>query len=204
MNRQFVDVDRKLLADLPNERFDSLLPMLACDCRGPYNLAMIIRPENPADVAAVRLLVTAAFRDAPHSGGIESDIVDGLRNGGALTVSLVAEDEGKIVGHVAFSPVVVNAEDVSWFGLGPIAVLAGQRRRGIGATLVETGLKRLRELGARGCVVLGDPAYYRRFGFESDPGLRFADVPLGYFQMLVIDGQLPQGVVSYHPEFSAR
>jgi putative acetyltransferase len=204
LNRQLVDVDRKLLADLPSERFDSLLPMLACDCRGPYNLAMIIRPENSADVAAIRSLVTAAFRDAPHSGGNEADIVDGLRTGGALTLSLVAEDEGRIVGHVAFSPVAVNAEDVGWFGLGPIAVLTDKRRRGSGAALVETGLRRLRELGGRGCVVLGDPAYYRRFGFESDPGLRFADVPSGHFQRLVIDGEPLRGVVSYHPAFSAR
>jgi putative acetyltransferase len=164
---------------------------------------MIIRPEDPIDEPAIRSLVTAAFWDAPHSEGKEAGIVDALRIGGALTVSLVAEDEGTIVGHVAFSPVAVNSQELSWFGLGPVAVLAEKRRRGIGAALVEAGLKRLEELGARGCVVLGDPAYYRRFGFESDPGLRFANVPSEYFQRLVIKGEPPQGVVNYHPAFSA-
>jgi putative acetyltransferase len=164
---------------------------------------MIIRPEHPAGISAIRSLVTAAFRDAPYSGGNEADIVDALRVGSVLTVSLVAEDEGKIVGHVAYSPVVVNSQEVSWFGLGPVAVLAKKRRCGIGAALIETGLKRLRELGARGCVVLGDPQYYRRFGFESDPGLRFANMPSEYFQRLVINGEAPQGVVNYHPAFCA-
>ena len=142
------------------------------------------------------------FRDAPHSVGNEADIVDALRIGGALTVSLVAEDEGKIAGHVAFSPVAVNSQDVTWFGLGPVAVLAEKRRCGIGAALILAGLKRLKELGARGCVVLGDPVYYRRFGFESDPGLRFANVPSDYFQRLLIDGEPARGAVNYHPAFS--
>ena len=164
---------------------------------------MIIRPENPKDIPGIRSLVTAAFQDAPHSDGNEAGIVDALRVDGVLTVSLVAEDEGKIVGHVAFSPVAVNSQDVRWFGLGPVAVLAERRRGGIGAALIEAGLKRLKELGARGCVVLGEPAYYRRFGFESDPRLRFANALPEHFQRLVINGDPPQGVVNYHPAFSA-
>src|SRR5690242_30480 len=118
---------------------------------------MIIRPENSTDISAIRSLVTAAFRDAPRSQGNEADIVDELRIGGALTLSLVAEHEGKIVGHAAFSPVTVNAQDVGWFGLGPVAVLTAKRRCGLGAGLIEAGLKGLEKLGARGCVVLGDP-----------------------------------------------
>jgi putative acetyltransferase len=165
---------------------------------------MIIRPENPTDIPAIRSLVRAAFRDAPYSDSNEANIVDALRIGSVLTDSLVAEAEGKIVGHVAFSPVTVNSQEVGWFGLGPLAVLAERRRRGIGAALIEGGLKRLKDLGARGCVVLGDPVYYRRFGFESDPGLRFANVPSEYFQRLVIDGEPPRGIVNYHPAFSAN
>lgn len=177
--------------------------MLACYCRQPYSLGMIIRPENPTDIPAIRSLVTAAFRDAPHSDGNEANIVDALRIGGVLTVSLVAEEEGKIVGHVAFSPVAVNSQEFNWFGLGPVTVLAEKRRCGIGAALIQAGLKCLKELGARGCVVLGDPVYYRRFGFQRDIGLRFANVPSEYFQRLVINGEPPQGVVNYHPAFSA-
>jgi len=115
----------------------------------------------------------------------------------------VAEVSGKIVGHIAFSPVTVNLQEVGWFGLGPVAVVAEERRRGIGAALIEAGLKRLKDLGARGCVVLGDPSYYRRFGFESDPVLRLTDVPSEYFQRLVIDGEPPQGAVNYQPAFLA-
>ncbi|MBR0883199.1 putative acetyltransferase [Bradyrhizobium japonicum] len=165
---------------------------------------MIIRPERPTDTMAIRTVVTAAFRDASRSDGNEADIVDALRIDGTLAVSLVAEDDAGLVGHVAFSPVAVNSEEVGWFGLGPVAVLTAKRRRGVGAALIEAGLKRLDELGARGCVVLGDPAYYRRFGFESDCELRFADVPSEYFQRLVIDGEPPRGLVNYSSAFYGR
>jgi putative acetyltransferase len=164
---------------------------------------MIIRPENRRDIPAIRSLVTEAFRDAPYRDGNEADIVDALRTGGVLTESLVAEAEGKIVGHVAFSPVTVDTPDVGWFGLGPVAVRAEKRCCGIGAALIEAGLKRLEDRRARGCVVLGDPLYYRRFGFVSDSRLRYANVPAEYFQRLVIDGEAPQGMVNYHPAFSA-
>jgi putative acetyltransferase len=164
---------------------------------------MIIRPERPTDIPVIRSLITAAFRDASHSSGKEADVVDALRIGGVLTDSLVAEVSGKIVGHIAFSPITVNSQEVGWFGLGPVAVVAEERRRGIGAALIEAGLERLKDLGARGCVVLGDPAYYRRFGFESDPELRFANVPSEYFQRLVIDGEPPRGTVNYQPAFLA-
>jgi len=162
---------------------------------------MIIRPEHPADTPDIRSLVTSTFRDAARSDGNEAAIVDALRADGILTVSLVAEDEGRIVGHVAFSPVAVNSQDIGWFGLGPVAVRREKRRRGIGAALIEAGLKRLEVLGARGCVVLGDPAYYGRFGFQSDPGLRFGDASSEHFQRLVIEGEPPQGVVTYSPAF---
>ncbi len=162
---------------------------------------MIIRAENSADSRAIRSLVTLAFHDAARSDGNEANIVDALRTDGDLTVSLVAEDDTTVVGHVAISPITVNKQNIGWFGLGPVAVLSERRRRGIGAALVEAALKRLAELGAKGCVVLGDPAYYRRFGFESDPSLRFADVPPGYFQRLVIDGEAPRGVVDYAAAF---
>jgi putative acetyltransferase len=164
---------------------------------------MIIRLENSTDAPAIRSLVTAAFSDALRSQGNEAEIVDALRIGGVLTLSLVAEDEGKIVGYAAFSPVTVNAQEVCWFGLGPVAVLTEKRRCGVGAALIETGLKHLEKLGVRGCVVLGDPAYYRRFGFQSDPGLRFGTVSSEHFQRLIISGNPPHGEVDYHRAFSA-
>ncbi len=165
---------------------------------------MIIRDEVSADGPAIRAVVTRAFLDAPRSDGNEAGIVDRLRAAGALRVSLVAQIDGRIVGHVAFSPVVIDErDDGRWFGLGPVAVVKEERRRGVGAVLIEAGLRRIADLGALGCVVLGDPRYYRRFGFESDPALRFAEVPAKYVQRLVFSGEPPRGIVDYHPAFFA-
>lgn len=160
-----------------------------------------IRAEHPADIDAIRALVTTAFADAPHSSGTEAAIVDGLRRAGALSLSLVAEDGGVIVGHVAFSPVTVAGCSGQVYGLGPVAVRPDHRQAGIGRALIEEGLDRLRGLGARGCVVLGDPAYYGRFGFGADPALSYADVPPEYFLWLGLGGERPSGPVAYHPAF---
>ncbi|HWJ70003.1 MAG TPA: N-acetyltransferase [Sphingobium sp.] len=162
---------------------------------------MIIRDEQPGDVAAIRDLTAAAFSHAPHSSGTEAAIVDALRRAGALTLSLVAVDAG-VIGHVAFSPVSIAGVDGDWQGLGPVSVAAAHQRQGIGEALIRAGLERLRADGAAGCVVLGDPAYYGRFGFISDPRLSFADVPPDYFQRLVFRGRSPAGEVRYHPAFA--
>ena len=162
---------------------------------------MMIRREEAGDIPAIRAVVTSAFRDAPHSRGIEAAIVDGLREGGALTISLVAEDQGEVVGHVAFSPVKINAERVDWYGLGPVAVRPDKQSRGIGRALIEAGLDCIKAIDGRGCVVLGDPAYYARFGFKRDPALRLANVPPEYFQQLSFGDEKRRGVVEYHPAF---
>ncbi|KAA2214110.1 N-acetyltransferase [Pseudoroseomonas oryzae] len=164
---------------------------------------MFIRPENATDKQPIRSLVRAAFQDAPHGSGMEADIVDALRAGGALTLSLVAVEGGAVMGHVAFSPVMIAGKLSDWFGLGPVAVEHSQRRRGIGRLLIEDGLNRLRAQGAGGCVVLGDPAYYARFGFEPDPGLTLAGVPAEYFQRLRLRGDQPAGEVLFHPAFGS-
>lgn len=161
----------------------------------------VIRPERFDDRAALRQLVAAAFRDAPHSSGTEAAILDMLRERGRLTLSLVAEDRGVIVGHVAFSPVAIDGIAGGWFGLGPVAVRPDRQRSGIGRALIEDGLGRLRADGARGCVVLGDPAYYRRFGFGADPALRYPGVPAAYFQSLRFSGPPPAGTVTYDDAF---
>ena len=164
---------------------------------------MVVRPETAEDAAAIRALTVAAFKDVPYSSGTEAAIVDALRDAGALALSLVAEDHGRIVGHVAFSPVTINGEAGRWFGLGPISVEPGQQRRGIGQALIQDGLERLKAAGAEGCVLLGDPAYYRRFGFVSDAKLRYGDVPPDYFQRLSFNGAEPEGEVAYHAGFDA-
>lgn len=164
---------------------------------------MIIRPERPSDAAAIRSLVTAAFTGAPHSSGTEAAIVDALRDAGALTLSLVAAERDNIIGHAAFSPVAIDRSPDGWFGLGPVAVRPGRQHGGIGRALIAEGLRQLRERGAEGCVVLGDPAYYGRFGFRADPALRYPGVPAVYFQRLAFDGDSPAGTVAYHPAFTA-
>ncbi len=162
---------------------------------------MIVRPERPQDADAIRQLTEDAFRTAPHADGTEHLIIDRLRAAGALTLSLVAEDEGLVVGHVAFSPVVVSDGSENWFGLGPISVDPARQGAGIGSALVLEGLARLKADGAAGCVLLGDPAYYGRFGFVADPRLRLEDVPPAYFQHVAFSPVYGGGSVTYHPAF---
>lgn len=162
---------------------------------------MEIRGERPADLAAIAALVTAAFRDAPHATGTEAAIVDRLRAAGALALSLVAVVDSRIVGHVAFSPVEVDGVAAGWFGLGPVAVDPAHREKGIGAALIRRGLAHLHADGARGCVVLGDPAYYARFGFAPDPALRYPAAPPPFFQRVAFGGAEASGVIAYHPAF---
>ncbi len=162
---------------------------------------MQIRPEEFADEEFIRAVTTSAFLEAEHSDGNEASIVDGLRNTGALTISLVAANDGTIVGHVAFSPVMIDGIHDGWFGLGPVSVNPNYQREGVGAALIEAGLADLRREGAKGCVVLGDPDYYRRFGFAVDPDLRLPGVPPEYFQRLSFNGQPQRGSVTYHPAF---
>lgn len=165
---------------------------------------MMIRPETPPDVPAIRALTGAAFAAAPHASGTEAAIVDALRNAGALALSLVAEDEGGIVGHVAFSAVSISGTGGTWLGLGPVSVLPGRQGSGIGQALIRKGLAQLAASGADGCVVLGDPGYYRRFGFASDPALFYRDVPPPYLQWLGFTRLRPAGAVTFHPAFDVQ
>ncbi|GIQ74868.1 GNAT family N-acetyltransferase [Bradyrhizobium sp. RD5-C2] len=163
---------------------------------------MQIRDERDEDAAAVSRITAAAFATAPHSSGTEARIVEALRQAGAQTISLVAtSDDGCIVGHIAFSPVQIDGATGRWYGLGPVSVAPGLQRQGIGGALIRGGLARLAALNANGCVLLGDPAYYSRFGFVSDPTLTYGGTPSPYFQRLVLTGEPPKGDVRYHPAF---
>ena len=163
----------------------------------------MIRAERAGDEPAIAALIEEAFAAAPHSDGNESGIVEALRSAGALAVSLVAEENGDLVGHVAFSPVTVGGESGGWFGLGPVAVSPSYQGQGIGAALIEAGLEKLRSSDASGCVVLGEPEYYGRFGFRADPRLTFPGPPAEYFQVLRLNDEEAEGEVAYHPAFSA-
>ncbi len=164
---------------------------------------MKIRPEISSDIDAVRALTARAFASAPRSDGSEPRIVDRLRNAGALAVSLVADDDGTIIGHIAASPVSIADGTSGWYGLGPISVEPSFQGRGIGTRLMHAGLDALRHRGTRGCVVLGEPAFYARFGFTAAHPLVFPGPPAEYFLAVSFSASQPHGQVAYHPAFSS-
>jgi putative acetyltransferase len=131
----------------------------------------MIRPEIPADVAAIEAVTIAAFLNAPHTG------------------------------HVAISPVSISDGTTAWYGLGPISVVPEHQSKGVGSRLMREALDVLRSKGAGGCVVLGEPGYYGRFGFHADSALVLAGVPSEYFQALRLRPSDAHGTVVYHPAF---
>ena len=162
---------------------------------------ILIRPETPADAAAISALTTAAFANAEHSDGTEAQIIERLRAADALLLSLVAIQDGHIIGHAAYSDVTVGGQDLGWVGLGPVSVAPTRQAGGIGSALIREGLSRLKT-SRKGCVVLGDPGYYARFGFAVTPGLTYPGVLPEYFMALRWDGAPPQGEVAYQPGFT--
>ena len=128
---------------------------------------MIIRNETPSDIDAISEVIIAAFENLAISNHTEQFIVDALRAAHALTISLVAEIDGRVVGHIAFSPITISDGCPNWYGLGPISVLPEYQRQGIGRSLVLEGLSLLKALGGQGCALVGNPNYYQRFGFRN-------------------------------------
>jgi putative acetyltransferase len=163
---------------------------------------MVVRLEQPDDAAAVCAIHTACFPSAA-----EARLVDLLRAAGRLPVSLVAEIEGVVIGHIAFSPVTVDSGDRG-AGLAPVAVAASHRRQGIAAELVRAGLEACRAAGFGWVVVLGEPAYYSRFGFRAASELGLYDEYGGgpAFQCVeLVPGAMPvgAGLVRYAPELAS-
>lgn len=167
-------------------------------------MTLHIRSEVPSDFTAINAVTQQAFLHAAHTDHNEHCIVAALRDAGALTLSLVAEIEGAVVGHLAVSPVAISDGAQGWYGLGPVSVKPQCKKQGIGSQLIHQALQTLRATGAAGCVVLGEPAYYCRFGFEHVPSLVLPDVPPQYFMLLAFGPATPQGMVTYHPAFTAK
>ncbi len=165
---------------------------------------MIIREEKSTDIDAITEITIAAFKTLPISCHTEQFIITALRRADALTLSLVAEVEGKILGHIAFSPVTMSDGSLNWYGLGPISVLPGYQKQGIGKALMHEGLSRLKALGGNGCVLVGDPSYYQRFGFKNIPGLIHEGIPQEFFLALPFCKTIPQSTVTFHISFSAK
>lgn len=163
----------------------------------------IIRSETEVDANAIAQVTVEAFKTIEISGHTEQFIIEALRAAGALAVSLVAELDGQVVGHIAFSPVAMSDGTQGWYGLGPVSVLPEHQRQGIGTALIREGLSRLESLGARGCCLVGHPDYYRKFGFKNTPGLALEGVPGEFFFALSFDGRYPTGAVTFHEAFKA-
>lgn len=169
----------------------------------PMNSDVTIRNETGLDVSAISDVTVAAFNTLEISNHTEQFIIEALRADNALTVSLVAEMDGRVIGHIAFSPVTISDGTPDWYGLGPVSVSPEYQRQGIGKALIREGLTQLREMQARGCCLVGHPEYYRKFGFDNLPGLIHEGVPPEVFLAMSFDGNIPQGTVTFHEGFKA-
>jgi putative acetyltransferase len=167
------------------------------------NPAIKIRKETDADINRITEVTVAAFKTLEISNHTEQFIIEALRAANALTLSLVAEVDGCVVGHIAFSPVTISDGTIHWYGLGPVSVLPEFQRQGIGKALVREGLSRLKDLDAKGCCLVGHPQYYRQFGFENITGLVHEGVPQEVFFALSFNGHFPHGTVKFHEGFKA-
>lgn len=160
-----------------------------------------IRPEMPRDQAAIREITRRAFAPMPFADGDEQDVIDRFRGAGVLALSLVADLEGAIVGQISFTPAFAADGSPDWYALGPVAVAPEHQGNGIGSQLVRAGIDWLRSVGAAGCVLVGNPVYYRRFGFVLASQLAPAGEPAEYYQMLSLGCENPNTVVGFHPLF---
>lgn len=168
------------------------------------NPKIAIRNETAADARAITEVTLAAFKTLEISHHTEQFIIAALRAANALSLSLVAEADGRVIGHIAFSPLGISDGTPDWYALGPVSVLPQYQRQGIGKALIREGLSRLKDMGAGGCCLVGHPAYYRQFGFENTPDLVLEDVPPEVFFALPLGGRMPQGRVAFHDAFTAE
>jgi putative acetyltransferase len=168
------------------------------------DMNIIIRNEIESDIEAISEITEAAFATLAISQHTEQFIIYALREAKALTLSLVAEVDNRVAGHIAFSPVTISDDSADWYGIGPVSVLPKLQRQGIGKALIHEGLSLLKALGAKGCVLVGDPGYYERFGFKNIPELLIDGVPQQYFLALPFEENASRGTVVFHEGFAAK
>lgn len=168
------------------------------------SLKFVIRSETGADVSAIAEVTVAAFKTLEISKRTEQFIIAALRTAKALTLSLVAELDGRVIGYIDFSPVTISDGTRDWYGLGPVSVLPEYQRQGVGKALMQEGLSRLKNMNAQGCCLVGHPEYYKKFGFRNMSELALEGVPQEAFFALSFDGHTPQGTVTFHDAFKAN
>ncbi len=168
------------------------------------NPEIILRPETKSDINLITDLTTKAFKTLEISNHTEQFIILALRAANVLTLSIVAELNEKIVGHIAFSPVSISDGTKNWYGLGPVSVLPEYQKQGIGTVLIENGLSKLKSFNAQGCCLVGHPEYYIKFGFRNISSLFIDGVPPEVFFALSFDGNFPKGSVTFHKAFTAE
>lgn len=162
---------------------------------------MLIRHEKPSDIETITEITKVAFKDHPFSQQTAHFIIRDLRADDALTISLVTEIEGQIVGHIAFSPVTISDGTTNWYGLGPVSVLPNFQGCRIGTALVNNGLDLLKSMESKGCALVGLPTYYDRFGFKNYPQLIHEGVPQEVFIVKSFFGRVARGSVEFHQAF---
>jgi len=187
-----------------NWRFTACISIVAgartFDPPSTQGRVMLIRAEGLADEAAIEDLTTRAFTGMPYSEGTEAAIIRLLRQSGDLALSLVAEEHGIVIGHVAFSPIRAGTHK-NWFGLGPIAVEPARQGSGIGKALIKSGLEILKGRGAAGVALIGNPEVYYSSGFVSDGQLTYKGLETRYVQRIVFCGPDPEGELHFAPAF---
>ncbi|QWC56666.1 GNAT family N-acetyltransferase [Erythrobacter sp. 3-20A1M] len=163
---------------------------------------MRVRPETAEDFPAIRALTQASFHEANYGWDDAANALDRMRLAGSLALSLVALNmDEAVIGHIAFSPITVSDGTTGWFDLAPLSVMATRQRTGIGGSLIVRGVAEMRAAGARGIVVMGDPAYYSRFGFQPVPDLTLQGAPTEWLLALPLEGEAPSGAIRLSPGF---
>ena len=171
------------------------------DCKLVEPMNYTIRNETESDIREIAAITRAAFEHHPYSKQTEAAIIRELRAAGALSLSLVAELDRQIIGHVAFSRVNISDGSADWYGVGPISVRPDFQRKGIGTALMKEGIARLKTLGASGCILVGDPHFYTRLGFKNDPALFHEGVPPENLLALPFGKKAARGIVHFHDSF---
>jgi putative acetyltransferase len=166
-------------------------------------MEILIRPETPADHAAIHDVTQRAFAPMPYADGDEHLLIGKLRDAGALALSLVAESDGVVVGQITFSPAFAADSSPEWYALGPVSVEPALKHQGIGGQLIRAGVVWLQNQDAAGCVLIGNPTYYSRFGFRVFSELAPAGMPAEYYQVLPLEIEKPNVIVEFHPLFQS-